>query len=388
MSIYVSPNNSAHVVKEIYVGVKDVSRRIRAAYAGIGGIARPIWGSKKVAYYGTAQDLSTASSDVSAANFDNKAVFRVGDRVDYYDENLTRHTLLHINMPKTQLVSVGDYVILGGGEDGLAYAYNEEFTEYALEPFFEPKQNFAVTDLGNYALFSYGNGVPYIDVYDSRTLEHRCLSMITPERHSIAATTVGDYAFLGGGCISASNGTFTYYNYVYYGKIVEAYCKDDLSVITAIDGLDVDVAYLAAASVGNHALFAGGCQWILSSGNSRTYNAVNAYDGNTLEHITVEEADADMTRKLAATSLEDFALFGGGEKGSRGYSNSQGFTSSNDVIAYSKGSLSKTTLDPLSQARNCLAATFVNNYVLFGGGKLEEGSGSEASSITDVYKIV
>ena len=60
---------------------------------------------------------------------------------------------------------------------------------------------------------------------------------------------------------------------------------------------------------------------------------------------------------LAATTVGNYALFGGGYGG--GYSST--------VDAYDT-SLTRTIPTPLSEARSDLAATTVGNYALFGGG--------------------
>ena len=60
---------------------------------------------------------------------------------------------------------------------------------------------------------------------------------------------------------------------------------------------------------------------------------------------------------LAATSVGNYALFGGGRGGSN----------SSTVDAYNT-SLTRTTPTPLSEARVYLTATSVGNYALFGGG--------------------
>ena len=71
---------------------------------------------------------------------------------------------------------------------------------------------------------------------------------------------------------------------------------------------------------------------------------------------------------LAATTVGDYALFGGGWTGS----------ASNVVDAYDT-SLTRTIPTPLSAARSSLAATTVGNYALFGGGT--------GSNVVDAYYV-
>ena len=126
--------------------------------------------------------------------------------------------------------------------------------------------------------------------------------------------------------------------------------------------LSVARCILAATTVGNYALFGGG------------------YDGSRLS--TVDAYSTSLSRStptalsvaksiLAATTVGNYALFGGGDDGGR----------SSTVDAYST-SLSRSTPTALSVARSSLAATTVGSYALFGGG-----SGGGYSSTVDAYSI-
>ena len=76
---------------------------------------------------------------------------------------------------------------------------------------------------------------------------------------------------------------------------------------------------------------------------------------------------------LAATSIGDYALFGGGN-GSSFYA----------VVDAYDNSLVRTTPTTLSRVRDSLAATSIGNYALFGGGRL---SASSYSSDIDAYSV-
>ena len=75
-------------------------------------------------------------------------------------------------------------------------------------------------------------------------------------------------------------------------------------------------------------------------------------------------------QNLAATTVGNYALFGGGLGSSR----------SNVVDAYNT-SLTRSTPAALSEKKQCLAATTVGNYALFGGGT----AGSSRSNVVDAY---
>ena len=107
---------------------------------------------------------------------------------------------------------------------------------------------------------------------------------------------------------------------------------------------------LAATTIGNYALFGGG---YYVDGSA----IVDAYDTSLTRTIPTELSIA--RRDLAATTVGNYALFGGGE----GLSSSPKKT----VDAYDT-SLTRTIPTELSVARYKLAATKVGNYALFGGG--------------------
>jgi hypothetical protein len=119
---------------------------------------------------------------------------------------------------------------------------------------------------------------------------------------------------------------------------------------------------LAATSVGNYALFGGGYR------SGSTYSSVvNSYDTNLTRGTPTSLIYS--RGYLAATSVGNYALFGGGSDGDE----------MSTVDAYDT-SLTRTNPANLNEARYYLAATSVGNYALFGGG-----SGYGYSSTVDAY---
>ena len=105
----------------------------------------------------------------------------------------------------------------------------------------------------------------------------------------------------------------------------------------------------AATTVGDYALFGGG-------NKTDIRDIVNAYNKSLTRTIP---SPLSLGRwELVATTVGDYALFGGG-------SYSGGFADT--VDAYSK-SLTRSTPSPFSVGRSNLAATTVGDYALFGGG--------------------
>ena len=116
---------------------------------------------------------------------------------------------------------------------------------------------------------------------------------------------------------------------------------------------------LAATTVGNYALFGGGI-------SDSASNTVDAYDASFTKTIPTTLSVARYN--LAATNVGNYALFGGGYDSN----------AINAVDAYDT-SLTKTTPTALSSARYSLSATNVGNYALFAGGS--------NSNVVDAYDI-
>ena len=99
--------------------------------------------------------------------------------------------------------------------------------------------------------------------------------------------------------------------------------------------------------------------------------ARQVFGGGELSYYGKATALSEARSFLAATSVGNYALFGGG-----------GDSSSSTVDAYNT-SLTRTSPTALSEARYYLAATSVGNYALFGGG--DNGSGER--STVDAYMV-
>ena len=155
----------------------------------------------------------------------------------------------------------------------------------------------------------YGN----VDAYDT-SLTRSTPTVLSKARHRLAATTVGNYALFGGG----SDKPYTPYDTRYDAghDTVDAY-NTSLTRSTATN-LSAGRLSLAATTVGNYALFGGG------AGKYERYheyhidvtNIVDAYD-TSLTRTTASELSYSRNR-LAAATVGDYALFGGGHNPSNG----------------------------------------------------------------------
>lgn len=123
---------------------------------------------------------------------------------------------------------------------------------------------------------------------------------------------------------------------------------------------------LAATTVGNYALFGGGGSRLSSESSSNATSTVNAYDLS----LTMSSATSLSSSRsfLAATSIGGYAIFAGGSESSK----ADGYDTS----------LTRISLTNLSEGKDRLAATTVGNYALFSPGR---ATGDEESYIT--YKL-
>ena len=140
--------------------------------------------------------------------------------------------------------------------------------------------------------------------------------------------------------------------------------EKELSYYGTIASLSETKTYLAATTVGDYAIFAGG-------NNSKKLSSVDGYS-KTLTKETVT-ALPNTRQYISATSTGDYALFGLGSTGSTAYSA--------DVDTYNS-SLSKGTATSLSVGRTEGAAATVGDYALFAGGRT---AASTPSSVVDSY---
>ncbi len=233
----------------------------------------------------------------------------------------------------------------------------------------QARSSLAATTVGNLAIFAGGlyggNNSNTVDVFayeDGTLVEKKDLSLtLSQGRYSLAATTVGNLAIFAGGSGSDPNkvDVFAYQD----GTLV----KKDLSLT-----LSEARASLAATTVGNLAIFAGG----LYGGNNSNTVDVFAYEDGTLVKKDLSLTLSEARASLAATTVGNLAIFAGGYRGGD-------YFNKVDVFAYQDGTLVKKDLSlTLSEARASLAATTVGNLAIFAGGWI---SGSSFNTV-DVFE--
>ena len=167
---------------------------------------------------------------------------------------------------------------------------------------------------------------------------------LSTSRSNMAATTVGNYALFAGGETSTK-----------YVNTVDAFYHSGGSIARKTPEVLTEAkAGLAATTVGNLALFAGGLSGAVPASSVDSYNA-------SLEKSKREDLSRSRYN-LAAASVGNIALFAGGQTSAN----------SNDVVAtvdaYTSSGTKYANVSSLSTARSRLAAASVGDYALFAGG--------------------
>ena len=190
---------------------------------------------------------------------------------------------------------------------------------------------------------------------------------LTYARQGLSATTVGSYALFGGGSSSTRGSGSDSGN----EDFTDAYNTSLVRI--SVDRLQDDIMNTAnaATTVGSYALF-GGCR--NNNGDGHTNINTTAYNTSlTRSYPSVLERSAG---NLTATTVGNYALFGGGYRKSSFYNDiCSGITSYDTSLVRSNYNISS-----LSSTKECLAATTVGSYALFGGGN----NGSNVNTV-DAY---
>ena len=356
---------------------KPIARKIKKAYIGVGGVARPCW-IERLEYYGTITELSVARAKLAATTVGNYALFGGGtadeladygtgtrDTVDAYNTSLTRSTptTLTYDVFSLAATTVGNYAIFGGGSsNGTAAmtqvnAYDTSLTKSSPASLTTRRYGLAATTIGNYALFGGGdkNGSTTsgeVIAYNT-SLTKSTPTALSSSRGGLAATSISNYALFGGG---AANSRVDAYN-----------ASLTRSIPTA---LSVKRYFCSAASVGgNYALFAGG--YAYTNGTSNYHASVDVYNTSLTKSTATS---LSIGRNFAtAVSIGDYALFAGG----------QGSTDALGTVDIYDAKLTRTIQHDLSIARYGASASAVGNYALVAGGCSNNG----ASSVVDVYEV-
>ena len=363
---------------------KNTARKIKKAYIGISGVARPCWAGGELAYYGTATALTSERCRLAATSNQNYALFGGGFNTDSdgynyltsvnaYNKQLIQTTATKLPYGTCDLAatSIGEYALFGGGYGYQSYvtAYNASLVQSLPDALSSTMTICSATSIGDYALFGGGSSDPsLVEAYNS-SLVKCTVDRLSTQRYKLAATSIGDYALFGGG-----------YDNIYStgSNVVDTYNKTLVrSTPTAFSVDNPDTGFpkahcLSATSNSNYALFGG-----IGNGDG-TYKVVNAYNASLVRSIP--DISSNSRGGASATSIGDYALFAGG------YTHSDSnYTANSGVDAYNNN-LVKSSPDGLSNGRFFSAATSIGEYALFGGGSAR--TGNTFYNTVDAYTLV
>lgn len=355
-----------------YRGTSSVARKIKKAYIGVGGVARPCWAGGELVYYGV---MSGSRNGVYAAKG----------------------------------TSVGNYALFGGGRTGSGWqslqnnvvCVSGSLTETAVSSLDKAVIDHAAGSIGNYALFLGGctGSSSYqaaVTAY-STALTKSAATALSAARGEIGAARVGGYLVCGSGIA---------YSYAYeYIKNVDIYnasltrTKSNTATVcgpvagetpsyaifspsdrdsvmhgeafnaslTRTQKINLFYSYpSASASVGSYAIFMG-------HNSSRYFGAIDDSLTNHRTIIPTSVTNVTYYGAMGGASIGAYALFAGG------------YTESVVSRAFSvDASLTVQVRSSLRYARQYLAAASINGEkVLFYGGQ----DGSTVYDTIDVYTI-
>lgn len=354
------------VYEEYTVGTTQVARRIKKAYIGVGGVARPCFGHDPIEYYGTVTPLSDARQYLMGGSVGNYAVFAGGQKsytdqttVYAYDASLTLTTptaLSAVPNGSTNAPSVGDYVLFGplgetgsGNNPSIMNAYNASLTRSTPTSLSQGRVTPGQAHLGTaYALVAgggYGNGgstsSTRVDAYNT-SLTRTTVTALSVGRQYACGVSGDNYVLMAGGDAIVSN------QVVFYST-VDAY--NNTLVRSIPTTLSVARQHACGVSVGGYMLVIGG------SRSNATYSTIDAYNNSLTRSTPISLSVA--RDSILGTNLGRYAILLGGRSGSS-------FTWEKIAEMYTT-TLVRKTLPSMSIARARGAIANAGNYTLVAG---------------------
>lgn len=337
-----------YVQTGVSTGVK--ARRVRKAYIGKNGVAKPFFSDLRTIIYGgrTNAPLRMGHSgslngnfgvinNVAGASVGNYAIFAGGDNgqsnehnytdgVNAYDSSLTAQNIAQLSFSsvtdkwRSGMLSgvINNKAVFAGGY----YLYKPLFSK--VKVFRRPEA------------LSYNTSLTQTQLTDLSSAKCNCAT----------ANTTNHLIFAGWVNNTNSNTTDAY---------------DTSLTRSTITALGTARYYLAGASIGEYAIFAGG------KDDSTSYSLVECYDSALTKH-TLENLSAIRTNFQGA-SFAGYAVFGGG-------------TTSTPYIDRYNASLTRDTTIALSSSRSNTATgtlgSGIDKRLIFAGG-------DNKSTVVDVF---
>lgn len=338
-----------YVQTGVSTGVK--ARRVRKAYVGKNGVAKPFFSDLRTVVYGgktnTSLRMSNSKSldgnnfgsinNVAGASVGKYAIFAGGDKgqsneydytdsVNAYDSSLTAQNIAQLN----------------------SLNYTDNYRSGMLSGVINNKAVFA----GGYYLYKPLFGKAKIIrcdeaiSYDASLTQTKLTDLSSAKCNCATANTTNHLIFAGWVNNTNSNTTDAY---------------DNSLTRSTITALGTARYYLAGASIGEYAIFAGG------KDDSTSYSLVECYDAALTKH-TLENLSAIRTNFQGA-SFAGYAVFGGG-------------TTATPYIDRYNASLTRDTTIALSSSRSNTATgtlgSGMDKRLIFAGG-------DNKSTVVDVF---
>ena len=356
------------VIEEVGGETVEVARKIKKAYMGVGGVARPCWGGGDAVYYGTITPLNEAKTNLAGGTIGDYALFAGGTTggvsnttatVETYNTSLVKSTVSSLNQGRYNLATAnaGNYLLFVGGTTRssrpttTADYYTSSLTK-GMAPSLPGILSFGNgkgTALGNYG-FIAGLDISYnyVYAYDSTLTIHELTNPSTSHSNGGVAS-VGEYALVVGGYATSKTKT----------NIVEVYNTS----LTKLNNLSITVATANIVGSGTnnntYALFAGGD--INTSATLATMTST-VYCFNSSLSLLTSPSLSSAKESMGAVNIEDTIIFAGGW-------NQTAYDPVNTVDVYTD-SLTRQSPPPdnLSVARLYMGCATVGGYGIFAGG--------------------
>ena len=242
-----------------------------------------------------------------------------------------------------------------GGKARLCYSAELEYmgTATALSA---ARYGVRTATVGSYAVFAGGEGlfddgngwskvvcVSTVDAYNA-SLTNSTPTALSVARYGHAAATIGSHALFAGGA------TMIRTSYEDFTNTVDAYSTSLTRSSAAV--LSITRYRMGAAVVGNYALFAGGTKDGSYSDSVSGENAVDVYNAS-LTRMTAGKLRASRA-DVRGASVGSYAIFAGG-------------TAYGTIVDVYDASLTRTTASDLHSAKNNDSAATIGNYAIFAG---------------------
>ena len=278
---------------------KSLARKIKKAYIGIGGVARPCWGVGELKYYGQITNLAEGDY-ASGAVAGDYIVISTNKSVTAYNKSFTRTTAAGLEAYDMQGCTLnGDYAVFLGG---LLYAtgqnkttcYDRSLTKIIPFTMTHELASVGVVNFNNCLLYGGGH-------YDGESPRLWTIK-VDP---SFTQTSLPDLTNFAHFCSAATNGEQAYFTCGYNSwngnkyNTVDRYDKSFTK--SAAPELRACSAYMIGVSHGKYAMFCG------------NPNYVDYYDTSGSKHI----ADSMMQNRdntAAGFHMGDSALITGSQR--------------------------------------------------------------------------